>query len=125
MRRPSAIRNPQSAMSSAFDQADVAGARSLLRFFWGELDALAFAQQFEHGPAHGAPVEEVLDPSFVPDEAEPLVNQEPCDCPGWHNPKPSVPKPPGISQGNSAGGRLRTINEQSDASRPSVSRSWL
>jgi len=32
-------------------------------------------------------VEEVLDPTLVTDEPEPFVDEQSCDCPGWHNPK--------------------------------------
>src|SRR4051794_22034973 len=75
-----------------FDQPNVAGARPLLRIFRCEIDALTLAQQLEHRAPHGAAVEEVLNPALVADEPEPLVDQEPCDCPGWHSRTPPVPK---------------------------------
>ena len=80
-------------MWSAFDQADVAGARTFLGIFRSELDALAFAQQLEHRAADRAAVEEVFDPAFVADEPEPLVDEEPCDCPGWHTRSPPFRTP--------------------------------
>src|SRR5690554_6216398 len=70
--------------ASAFDQPDVAGARPLGRFLRLELDALPFAQQLEDGAAHGRAVEEMLDTSFVADEPEALVDEEPCNCAGRH-----------------------------------------
>src|SRR5947208_3033620 len=73
----------------ALDQTDFTGARALAGFFRRELDALPLAQQLEHRAAHGAAMEEVLDAPLVADEAEALVNQEPSDRPGWHNPCPS------------------------------------
>src|SRR5438552_16355157 len=99
----SAIRNPHPEMTLSFDQAYVAGARAFLGIFGGELDPLAFAQQLKHGAADRAAVEEVFDPALVADEPEPLVDQEPCDCPGWHNPKPSVPNPQGYPKGAQPG----------------------
>src|SRR5262245_38895667 len=86
-------------MGSAFDQPDVSGARALLGFFGRELHALALAQQLEHRAPYGAAVKEVFNPAFIADEPKSLVNQEPCDCPGRHNPKPSVPIPQGYPWG--------------------------
>src|SRR5262245_40082609 len=65
--------------ASAFDQPDFAGAGTLAGFFRRELHPLAFPQQLEHGAPHGTAVEEVLDPAFVADEAETLVDQQPSD----------------------------------------------
>jgi hypothetical protein len=48
-------------------------------------------------------VEEVLDAAFVPDESETLVDQEASNCPGWHNPTPSVPNPQGHPKGTQPG----------------------
>src|SRR6185295_5002280 len=73
---------------SALDQPDVAGARTLLRFFRRELDTLAFAQQLEHRAAHRASVEEVLDAAFVTDEPEPLVDKKSCNRPARHTRNP-------------------------------------
>jgi hypothetical protein len=72
-------RHPDSAIRrcSALDQADIARARAFLRIFGRELDALAFAQQLEHGTAHRAAMEEVLDSALVADEPEALVDEEP------------------------------------------------
>ncbi len=58
----------------AFDEPDVARARSFLGFFGGELDPLTFAQQLEHGPSHRTTVEKVFDAAFVADESEPFVD---------------------------------------------------
>jgi hypothetical protein len=69
-----AIRNPQSEMDLAFDEPHVAGARTLLRVFRCELDALTFAQQLEHGPADRAAMEKVFDSAFIADEPEPFVD---------------------------------------------------
>jgi hypothetical protein len=44
-------------------------------------------------------MEEMFDSALVADEPEPLVDQEACNCAGWHSPKPSVPNPSGISRG--------------------------
>src|SRR5262249_31181200 len=82
----------------AFDQANVTGARALLRLFRRELDALPFAQQLKDRAAHGAAVEEVLDSVLVADETEPFVDQEACDCPRRHT-RPSVPDPQGYPKG--------------------------
>jgi hypothetical protein len=85
---------PQSEMEKLpFDQANIAGAGALLGVFGRELDPLPFAQELEHGPPDRAAVEEVLDSALVPDEPEAFVYEQPCDSPGWHNPKPSVPNP--------------------------------
>jgi hypothetical protein len=65
----------QSGDASAFDQADLTGARTLAGLFRRELDALTFAQQLEHGASDRAAMEEMLDPTFVADEAEALVDQ--------------------------------------------------
>src|SRR5580765_5132638 len=77
---------------SAFDQSNVAGAWSLLGILRGKLDALALPQQLEHGTAHRTAMEKVFNAAFVADEPEPLVDQEPCNCPGWHSRTPPVPK---------------------------------
>ena len=60
-------------------QTDVGGARTLGRFLDGELHALSFAEQFEHDAAHGAAMEEVLESRLIANEAETLVDQEPCN----------------------------------------------
>src|SRR5262245_52463857 len=78
---------------SAFDETDVARARAFRRLFRLEVDALTFAQQFEHRVAHGAAMEEVLGPSLVADETEALVDQKTCDCAGRHSPAPPMPLP--------------------------------
>src|SRR5204862_5519012 len=82
-----------------FDQPDVACARTLLRLFRRELDALPFAQQLEHRPPNRAAVEEVFYTAFVPYKAEPLVNEQPCDCSGWHTRSPPVSNPGGYPDG--------------------------
>jgi hypothetical protein len=46
------MKRPQSEMRSAFDQPHVAGAWSLLRIFWSEVDPLALAQELEHRTPH-------------------------------------------------------------------------
>jgi hypothetical protein len=69
---------------STLDQADVARARALRRFFRLKFHALSFSQQFEYRPPHGAAVEKVLDAAFIAYEAETFVDEQACDCPGWH-----------------------------------------
>src|SRR3990172_5276091 len=69
---------------SAFDQTHFPGARTLAGILGRELHALALAQQLEHRAAHGAAMEEVLDPALVADESEPLVYQQSSDGPGRH-----------------------------------------
>src|SRR5437773_1951406 len=87
---------------SAFDQPYVPGARALLGIFRGELHTLAFPQQFEDGAAHRAAVEEVFDSTFVADEAETLVDQQPSDCAVWHTQSPPF-RPLGESPKDKAG----------------------
>jgi hypothetical protein len=60
----------------AFDQSNVAGARTLGRFLSLKLHALSFAQQFEHGAADCAAVEEMFDAALIADESESLVDEE-------------------------------------------------
>src|SRR5262249_15992889 len=86
-------------------QPDVAGSRAFLRFFRRELHALAFAQQLEHCAADRAAVEEVLDAAFVADESEALVNQQPCNCPGWHTRSPPSARTPKGTPWDSPGQR--------------------
>ena len=71
-------------MGSAFDQANIAGARAFAGVFGGELDALPFAQQLKHRAPDGAAVEEVFDAALVSDEPESFVYEEACYCPGRH-----------------------------------------
>jgi len=87
---------------SAFDKPYVACAWALLGIFRGELHTLAFPQQFEDGAAHRAAVEEVLDSTFVPDEPETLVDQQPSDSAVWHT-QALRSDPPGGILGGSAG----------------------
>ena len=54
------------------------------RLFDHEFDALTFAKQLEHRPAHGAAMEKVLDSAFVADEPESLIDEESRDRTGWH-----------------------------------------
>src|SRR6185295_16623613 len=92
---------------SAFDQADIARPRAFSGVLRRELDALSFAQQLEHRASHRAAVEEVLDAALVADEPESFVDEEPCDCAGWHTRSPPLLTHPGESPGHSAGnGRL-------------------
>jgi len=72
------------ANESAFDQANFACARTFSGILGREFHTLAFAEQLENGPTDGASVEEVLDPAFVADEPEALVNEKARDCPAWH-----------------------------------------
>ena len=58
----------------AVEQTDFSRARTLGRFFNLELDALSFAQQFEHGSSNGGAMEEVLDAAFVANEPETLID---------------------------------------------------
>src|SRR6266496_2397522 len=84
----------KSGRASAFDQPDLARPWALAGFLRRELHALAFAQQLEHRAPDGAAVEEMLDSTFVPNEAVPLIDQEPCDRPGWHSPLSSDVRDP-------------------------------
>src|SRR5262245_9963579 len=94
MQRPGPrARAGQERNASAFDQTNVARARTFCRLLRGELHALAFAQQLEHGATDRAPVEEVLDAAFVADEPKALVDQEASNCPGRHNPTPPFRTP--------------------------------
>jgi hypothetical protein len=63
----------------AFDQPNVASARALGRFLDLELDPLTLTQELENGAANRAAVKEVLDPGFVSNETEPLVDQKASD----------------------------------------------
>jgi hypothetical protein len=75
-----------------FYEANVAGARALLRFLRSELDALAFTQQLEDGAPDRAAMEEVFDSSFIADKPETLVDQKTCDRTGRHaRVPPNVP----------------------------------
>ena len=69
---------------SAFDKPYVAGTWALLGIFRSEFHTLAFAQQLEDGAAYRAAVEEVLDSTFVADEPETFVDQQPSDSAVWH-----------------------------------------
>src|SRR5688572_14565630 len=62
-----------------FYETDVSGARTLLRILRSELDALTLAEQLENGAANRTPMKEVLDSTFIANEPETLVDQEPCD----------------------------------------------
>ena len=56
-------------------------------------------------------MEEVLYPTLVSNEPEPLVDQESCDGAGWHSPKTSVPNPQGYPKGTlPVSGRLRSTS---------------
>lgn len=89
-------------MPLTFDQSNFAGARTLRGIFRRELDALALAQQLEHCPANRAPMEEVLDPSFVSNEPESLVDEQTRDGPGRHTRVLRSTIPLGSSQGPQA-----------------------
>src|SRR5207245_1379170 len=101
--------DPQSGTKLSFDQADVAGARALLRIFRRELDALSFSKKLEHRAPHGAAVEEVLDSTLVADVPETLIDQKACACPGWHSRSPPFRTPGIIPKELSRIGRLRTF----------------
>ena len=73
-------------MPLAFDEPHLTGTGSLAGLFGREFHSLAFPQELEDRPAHGAAMEEVLDPALVADEPEPLVDKKPSDRPGWHSP---------------------------------------
>src|SRR5829696_3973266 len=66
----------------SFDQAYVAGARSLRRFLGRKFHTLPLSEQLEHSTADGAAMEEVLGAALVADKPESLVDEEACDCPG-------------------------------------------
>src|SRR6478672_7097558 len=82
---PGPRRGRARSTGSALDEPHVTGARALGGILFGELDALAFAEQLEHLAADGTAVEEVLCAALVADEPETLVDQEPCDCAGRHD----------------------------------------
>jgi hypothetical protein len=69
---------------SAFDESHLTGARALGGFLLGELDALPFAQQLEHRPPNGAPMEEMLSSTLIANEAEAFIDEETCNRPGLH-----------------------------------------
>jgi hypothetical protein len=58
----------------SFNQSHISCPRALLGFLDGELDALAFPQQFEHRAPHGAAMEEMLEAGFITNESEALVD---------------------------------------------------
>jgi hypothetical protein len=68
----------------AFDQSHLAGARTFGRFLLREFHALALAQEFEHRPAYGATVEEMLSSALIANEAEAFIDEETCNRPGLH-----------------------------------------
>jgi hypothetical protein len=104
MSRPADVpRAGMEACASAFDQADVTGARALRGFLGCEFDALAFSQQLEHRTTDRTAVKEVLDAAFVPDESETFVDQEASNCPGWHTPRPPFRTPRDIPRGTRPG----------------------
>ena len=73
-----------------------------------EIVAMDLARAYQrsgHLPMIWAPT---LDPALVADEAESLVDEESGDCPGWHNPKPSVHDPHGEIPGALSRARART-----------------
>jgi hypothetical protein len=99
MRRAKPRTGPGEKRVSAFDQPDLSGARAFPGFLRRKLHPLAFTQKLEYGAADGASMEEMLDPSFVADESEPLVDKKPRDRPGWHNPNPpALPGSAGTSR---------------------------
>src|SRR5262245_290575 len=68
-----------------FDQSTCPGAWPFRRFLGRECDALSFTQQLEHGLADRAAMKEVLDAALITDEAEALIDEEACNCPGRHS----------------------------------------
>src|SRR5262249_45429835 len=75
---------PVSRRELPFYQANVTRPRPLLRILRREFHPLTFPQQLEDGSPDRAAVEKVLDPTLVADETESLVDEESCNCPGWH-----------------------------------------
>ena len=63
----------------AVDEPHFSGARSLGRLFGRELDPLTFAEQLEHGATNRRAMKEVLDTTFVANEAETLVDEQTCN----------------------------------------------
>ena len=90
--------------ASAFDQANVAGARPFLGVFGREFNPLPFPQQLEHRTAHRAAVEEVLDSTLVADEPEPFVDEKPAIVPVGIPESPPFRTPGSIPR---VSGRLR------------------
>src|SRR5688572_15161043 len=68
----------------SFDQAHVGRARSLCGLLDREFDALTFPQEFEHRAANGTAVKEMFDSPLIANETKAFVDEEPCDCAGWH-----------------------------------------
>ena len=66
------------------DQANFTGAWTLGRLFDGEIYPLALPQQLEHRTTNRTAMEKMFDSSFVPDEAEPFVDQETRDRTACH-----------------------------------------
>jgi hypothetical protein len=77
-------REGRAISSSLLDQANISRAWALLRVFRSELDTLPLTKQFEHRSPHRAAVKEVFEAGLIPDEPEPLVDEESCDRSGRH-----------------------------------------
>src|SRR5262245_55564237 len=97
--------------SLPLNQTNITGTRALGGLFGCELDSLALPQQLEYRASHSAPVKEVLDTALVADEPESLVDEEPCDCPGWHTRSPPFRAPRGILTASAGNGRLRATSQ--------------
>src|SRR5580765_1741326 len=96
---PARADKPGRLRTSAFDQANISRARSLAGILGCKFHALPFAKKFENGASHRAAMEEVLDAALVADEAESLVDEKSCDCPGWHTRSPPFRPLEDISRG--------------------------
>ena len=72
-------------LNGSVDHSNVACARTFLRILWSEFNALALTEQLEHRLSHRTSMKKMLDAAFVADEPETLIDQEPCNCPGWHD----------------------------------------
>jgi hypothetical protein len=57
-----------------FNQPHVSGPRTLLGLLDGELDPLAFPEQFEHRAANRAAMKEMLQAGFITNEPEAFVD---------------------------------------------------
>tara|TARA_Y100000588_G_scaffold390772_1_gene497233 strand:+ start:6977 stop:7159 length:183 start_codon:yes stop_codon:yes gene_type:complete len=56
------------------DQTNLSSSGTFGRFFDREVDPLPFSEQLEHGSSNSATMEEVFNPTFVPNEAKTFID---------------------------------------------------
>ena len=89
---------PRAQRTLALDQSNITRARAFRGVFRCEIDALTLAEQLEHGAAHRAAVEEVLEPHSSRMNPNPLsINRRAIVPLGI--PVPSEAIPPGVPEG--------------------------